>query len=136
MTTVDPNFTETADREARRARLFTRINAADKWFQVLGLSWATPLLRAAAGDKQAMKQSDLINLNMVSSLNGISILVTDNAQHPNRMSNFCSYFAKLAATVERRNVSTGQRAVATVSQAGLTRSLSKRQCSPRGRTRL
>ncbi|MDM8167564.1 ABC transporter permease [Roseovarius sp.] len=50
MTTVDPNFTETADREARRARLFTRINAADKWFQVLGLSWATPLLRAAAGD--------------------------------------------------------------------------------------
>ena len=50
MKTVDPNFTETADREARRARLFTRINAADKWFQVLGLSWATPLLRAAAGD--------------------------------------------------------------------------------------
>ncbi|MCR9125020.1 MAG: ABC transporter permease [Rhodobacteraceae bacterium] len=50
MTTVDPNFTESADRDARRARLFTRINAADKWFQVLGLAWITPMLRAAAGD--------------------------------------------------------------------------------------
>ena len=30
----------TASRE-ERARLFTRINAADKWFQVLGLSWMT-----------------------------------------------------------------------------------------------
>ena len=50
MTTVDPNFSDSADREARKARLFTRINAADKWFQVLGLSWLTPVLKAAAGD--------------------------------------------------------------------------------------
>ncbi|WP_417523221.1 ABC transporter permease [Marinovum sp.] len=50
MTTVDPEFSAAEAREARRARLFTRINAADKWFQVLGLSWATPVLKAAAGD--------------------------------------------------------------------------------------
>ena len=44
MTTVDPEFSAAEAREARRAKLFTRINAADKWFQVLGLSWATPVL--------------------------------------------------------------------------------------------
>lgn len=47
MTTLDPQF---ADREARRERLFTRINRLDTWFKVLGLAWITPLLRAAAGD--------------------------------------------------------------------------------------
>ncbi|WP_420003573.1 ABC transporter permease [Arenibacterium sp. LLYu02] len=47
MTTVDPTSLST---EARRARLFTRINKFDGWFQVLGLAWITPLLRAAAGD--------------------------------------------------------------------------------------
>ena len=50
MTTVDPNFEADAAREARRERLFTRINSADKWFQVLGLAWLTPILKAAAGD--------------------------------------------------------------------------------------
>lgn len=62
MTTVDPNFTETADREARRARLFTRINAADKWFQMLGLSWATPVLKAAAGDNPKAQAKEIWRL--------------------------------------------------------------------------
>ncbi|MBY5987049.1 ABC transporter permease [Roseovarius atlanticus] len=62
MTTVDPNFTESADREARRARLFTRINTADKWFQVLGLSWATPILRAAAGDNPRAQAKEIWRL--------------------------------------------------------------------------
>ncbi|KGM86458.1 ABC-type nitrate/sulfonate/bicarbonate transport system, permease component [Roseovarius mucosus DSM 17069] len=62
MTTVDPNFTETKDREARRARLFTRINAADKWFQVLGLSWLTPVLRAAAGDNPTAQLKEIWRL--------------------------------------------------------------------------
>lgn len=62
MTTVDPNFTETADREARRARLFTRINAADKWFQVLGLNWATPILKAAAGDNPRAQAKEIWRL--------------------------------------------------------------------------
>ncbi len=62
MTTVDPNFSETADREARRAKLFTRINAADKWFQVLGLSWITPILRAAAGDNPRAQIKDIWRL--------------------------------------------------------------------------
>ncbi len=62
MTTVDPNFSDTADREARRARLFTRINAADKWFQVLGLSWATPILKAAAGDNPRAQVKEIWRL--------------------------------------------------------------------------
>ena len=50
MATADPEFAKDADREARRARLFTRINKADAWFKVLGLAWITPILKAAAGD--------------------------------------------------------------------------------------
>ncbi len=47
MTAIDPDV---FDKEARRARLFTRINKADAWFKVFGLSWLTPILKAAAGD--------------------------------------------------------------------------------------
>ena len=39
-----------AARAERRARLFTRINKADGYFQVIGMSWITPVLRAIAGD--------------------------------------------------------------------------------------
>ncbi|WP_299684902.1 ABC transporter permease [uncultured Tateyamaria sp.] len=62
MTTVDPNFTEDAAQEARRARLFTRINAADKWFQVLGLAWITPIAKAAAGDNPAAQVKEIWRL--------------------------------------------------------------------------
>ncbi|AVO37987.1 ABC transporter permease [Pukyongiella litopenaei] len=65
MTTADPNFAATADREARRARLFTRINAADRWFRVLGLSWLTPMLRAAAGDNPRAQVRDIWRLLVV-----------------------------------------------------------------------
>ena len=47
MTAIDTN---TLDIEARRARRFARINKADAWFSVFGLSWMTPILKAAAGD--------------------------------------------------------------------------------------
>ncbi|MDD7972588.1 ABC transporter permease [Roseinatronobacter alkalisoli] len=46
MTAIDPSELHAQ----RRARLFTRINKLDGWFKVLGLSFMTPLLRAAAGD--------------------------------------------------------------------------------------
>ncbi|MEP3345764.1 MAG: ABC transporter permease [Litoreibacter sp.] len=62
MTTVDPNFSETERREASKARLFTRINTADKWFQVLGLSWITPILRVAAGDNPAAQMKEIWRL--------------------------------------------------------------------------
>ena len=62
MTTVDPDFSASADRKARRARLFTRINAADKWFQVLGLSWLTPILRASAGDNPRAQMKEIWRL--------------------------------------------------------------------------
>ncbi|MGZ2259035.1 ABC transporter permease [Roseobacter sp. A03A-229] len=62
MTTVDPDFAAEEAREARRARLFTRINKADTWFQVLGLAWITPLLKAAAGDNPRAQMKDLWRL--------------------------------------------------------------------------
>ncbi|MCJ7871921.1 ABC transporter permease [Phaeobacter sp. J2-8] len=65
MTTVDPNFTDAEAREARKERLFTRINAADKWFQVLGLSWATPVLKAAAGDNPKAQVKEIWRLLVV-----------------------------------------------------------------------
>ena len=62
MTTVDPDFARDAEREARRARLFTRINKADAWFKVLGLAWITPLLKAAAGDQPRAQMKDVWRL--------------------------------------------------------------------------
>ncbi len=63
MTAIDHDTLSTdAEREARRARLFTRINAADKWFQVLGLSWITPVLRAAAGDNPHAQMGEIWRL--------------------------------------------------------------------------
>ncbi|MRU16524.1 ABC transporter permease [Roseovarius sp. A21] len=62
MTTVDPDFANAEAREARRARVFTRINAADKWFQVLGLSWMTPVLKAVAGDNPQAQAKEIWRL--------------------------------------------------------------------------
>jgi len=62
MTTVDPDFAEDQAKEARRTRLFTRINSADKWFQVLGLSWVTPVLKAAAGDNPKAQMGEIWRL--------------------------------------------------------------------------
>ena len=62
MTAIDPSDSATMAQEARRARLFTRINAADKWFQVLGLAWVTPMLKAAAGDNPAAQVRDIWRL--------------------------------------------------------------------------
>ncbi len=59
MTAIDP---DTLSAEERRAKLFTRINAADKWFQVLGLSWLTPVLKAAAGDNPKAQMSEIWKL--------------------------------------------------------------------------
>ncbi|MCE8008179.1 ABC transporter permease [Aestuariivita sp.] len=65
MTAIDPITAPAPDRDARRARLFTRINAADKWFQVLGLAWLTPLLKAAAGDNPRAQMKELWRLAAV-----------------------------------------------------------------------
>ncbi|WP_170328023.1 ABC transporter permease [Ruegeria arenilitoris] len=63
MTAIDHDtLSNEAEREARKARLFTRINAADKWFQVLGLSWITPVLRAAAGDNPRAQMGEIWRL--------------------------------------------------------------------------
>ncbi|MCP4821981.1 MAG: ABC transporter permease [Shimia sp.] len=62
MTTIDPQSIADEDREARRARLFTRINKADAWFQVLGLSFITPILKAAAGDNPRAQAAEIWRL--------------------------------------------------------------------------
>jgi nitrate/nitrite transport system permease protein len=62
MTTVDPDFAREEARAARRARLFTRLNAADKWFQVLGLAWITPLVKAGLGDNPQTQMKEVWRL--------------------------------------------------------------------------
>ncbi|MEP4247790.1 ABC transporter permease [Tateyamaria sp.] len=65
MTAIDPSeiaAQDSADREARRQRLFTKINAADKWFQVLGLAWLTPMAKAAAGDNPRAQGKEIWRL--------------------------------------------------------------------------
>ncbi|MEP1793112.1 ABC transporter permease [Parasphingorhabdus sp.] len=59
MTATDP---DTLSTEARRARLFTRINKADGWFQVFGLAWMTPILKAAAGDNPKAQMGEIWRL--------------------------------------------------------------------------
>ena len=62
MSTADPIFEADAAREARRERRFTRINTADKWFQVIGVSWLTPILKAIAGDNPRAQVSEIWRL--------------------------------------------------------------------------
>ncbi|GIT90100.1 nitrate transporter [Jannaschia pagri] len=59
MTAIDP---DTLSREARKERLFSRINKADSWFQVLGLAWLTPVLKALAGDNPKAQMKDIWQL--------------------------------------------------------------------------
>jgi nitrate/nitrite transport system permease protein len=59
---TDPQVPDEAAAEARRERLFTRINKADGWFQVFGMSWMTPLLRAAAGDNPRAQVGEIWRL--------------------------------------------------------------------------
>lgn len=59
MTAIDP---QSLDTEARRSRLFTRINKADAWFQVFGLAWMTPILKAVAGDNPKAQVSEIWRL--------------------------------------------------------------------------
>jgi nitrate/nitrite transport system permease protein len=59
MTAIDTN---TLDIEARRARRFARINKADAWLSVFGLSWMTPILKAAAGDNPRAQAGEIWRL--------------------------------------------------------------------------
>lgn len=65
MTAIPDAAPQAPDAEARRARIFTRINKAGTWFNVLGLSWLTPILRIAAGDDVKANARDLWRLLFV-----------------------------------------------------------------------
>ncbi len=75
MTTIDQSIPEPQDTVARRARLFTRISTADKWFQVLGLAWITPLLRTAAGDNPRAQLGEIWRLLAVPLLSILGFLL-------------------------------------------------------------
>jgi nitrate/nitrite transport system permease protein len=62
MTTIDPDFADAEAKQARKEALFTRINSADKWFQVLGLAWITPVLKVAAGDNPKAQAAEIWRL--------------------------------------------------------------------------
>lgn len=62
MAAIDNQTIPDQEREARKARLFTRINKADTWFQVVGLAWITPILKAAAGDNPKAQVSEIWRL--------------------------------------------------------------------------
>ena len=85
MSTADPNFADTAAKEARRERLFTKINRADKWFQVIGLSWMTPILKAVAGDNPKAQMGEIWRLL------GVPLLA---------IAGFLTLWATLAPTVQ------------------------------------
>jgi len=72
MTTItDPDM----EREAKRARLFTRINKADSYFQILGLAWMTPILKAIAGDNPTAQVKEIWRLLGVPVLAILAFLV-------------------------------------------------------------
>ena len=85
MTTVDPDFAVKEARAARRERTFARINKADAWFQVLGLAWLTPILKAAAGDNPRAQMKEIWRLL------GVPVLA---------IAGFLALWATLAPTVQ------------------------------------
>ncbi|SFI93744.1 ABC transporter permease [Albimonas pacifica] len=58
----DANLERDAARAERKARLFTRINKASGWLDILGLSFLTPLARIAAGDDPRAQGKELWRL--------------------------------------------------------------------------
>lgn len=85
MSTADQIFTPDTGRHARRERRFTRINSADKWFQVIGLAWLTPILRAVAGDNPKAQMGEVWRLL------GVPLLA---------IAGFLALWAALAPTVQ------------------------------------
>ncbi|MEM8793775.1 MAG: ABC transporter permease [Pseudomonadota bacterium] len=76
MTAVtDQTIPDSAARDQRRARLFTRINKVDTYFTVLGMSWVTPVLRAAAGDNPRAQIKEIWRLLGVPVLSIIGFLM-------------------------------------------------------------
>ncbi|GLQ33979.1 nitrate transporter [Amylibacter marinus] len=50
------------DKEARRERIFGRINKADRYLGILGLAWLTPVLKVCAGDDFGRNLKDIWRL--------------------------------------------------------------------------
>ncbi|WP_428927167.1 ABC transporter permease [Marinibacterium sp. SX1] len=83
MTATDPDtLAQDAAAEARRARRFNRINKADAWFQVLGLAWMTPLLKAAAGDNPQAQMKEVWRLLGVPVIAIVAFLIAWGALAP------------------------------------------------------
>ncbi|MEP1328694.1 ABC transporter permease [Pseudophaeobacter sp.] len=74
MTAIDPSSSSLSLAD-RRARLFTWINKADAWFQVLGLAWMTPVLRASAGDNPHAQMKEIWRLLVVPLISIVAFLL-------------------------------------------------------------
>ncbi|MEM7058826.1 MAG: ABC transporter permease [Pseudomonadota bacterium] len=72
---TEQNITMDQARAEKRTRLFTRINKMDTYFQIIGMSWITPALRAAAGDNPKAQMNELWRLLMVPVLAIIAFLL-------------------------------------------------------------
>ncbi len=55
---ADPQY----EKEARKERLFSKINKADSYFSILGLAWITPLLKIIAGDNPKTNSKEIWRL--------------------------------------------------------------------------
>lgn len=75
MTAVDPTQVSSETKAQRREKLFTRINAIDKWLQVIGLAWVTPVLKAVAGDNPRAQIKEIWQLLFVPLLAIIGFLL-------------------------------------------------------------
>ncbi len=83
MTAIDPSSLSDADRKAaRKEKTFSLITKADAWFQVLGLAWLTPILRAVAGDNPKAQMSEIWRLLGVPLLAIVAFLVAWGALAP------------------------------------------------------
>jgi nitrate/nitrite transport system permease protein len=76
MTTLDPDFAaKDAQRDARRARLFSGITKADPILRAIGLGFLTPLMRALAGDNPRGQLGEIWRLALVPILS-IAVFLT------------------------------------------------------------
>ncbi len=73
----EPSLTESAEeiRAAKKERLFTKINKAASWLDVLGLSWVTPILRIIAGDSPSEQFKELKQVLIIPVLGILLFLV-------------------------------------------------------------
>ena len=102
--TLDAKAQDALAKEARRAKLFTRINKADTWFQVIGLSWMTPILKALAGDNPRAQGKEIWRLLGVPVLAIVGFLMLWGIMAPKVVTSLGAIPGPQAVWVEAKNL--------------------------------